>query len=190
MLNTLVCGAVGDGEVWITDEEAERIAAHLGLSLQRFFQQYTRAYSKVQGFKLLRAQNNPVSASDSWLGPHQDPLGSCMHCTKQQDKHSTFRNPVADNAGCSKMMLACDMYSLTAWAGQQGSKKLKSIMLHDTLKAWCEHVVMWQCLPGRPTNIAEPWCMPLQTRDCIFLQPDSTCSIHKVRPLQCSTYPW
>lgn len=29
-----------------------------------------------------------------------------------------------------------------------------------------------------------------QARDCIFLQPDNTCSIHQVRPLQCSTYPW
>lgn len=29
-----------------------------------------------------------------------------------------------------------------------------------------------------------------QARDCIFLQSDNTCSIHQVRPLQCSTYPW
>lgn len=53
----------GDGEVWIADEEAERIAAHLGMPLQRFHHQYVRAYSKVEGFKLLKAKNNPVSAA-------------------------------------------------------------------------------------------------------------------------------
>lgn len=51
----------GDGEVWIADEEAVRIAEHLGIPLPRFQQQYIRAYSKVEGFKLLKAKNNPVS---------------------------------------------------------------------------------------------------------------------------------
>lgn len=83
------CGkcCTGDGEVWIADEEAGRIAGHLGMPLQRFYQQYTKEYSKVEGFRLLKTKHN-------------------------------------------------------------------------------------------------------QARDCIFLQPDNTCSIHKVRPLQCSTYPW
>jgi hypothetical protein len=47
--------------VWIADEEAVRIAEHLGIPLQRFQQQYIRAYSKVEGFKMLKAKNNPVS---------------------------------------------------------------------------------------------------------------------------------
>ena len=31
--------------------------------------------------------------------------------------------------------------------------------------------------------------MPMQ-QPCVFLQPDNKCSIHTVRPGQCSTYPW
>lgn len=59
------CGkcCTGDGEVWIADEEAGRIAGHLGLPLQRFYQQYTQGYSKVEGFRLLKAKNNPVGGS-------------------------------------------------------------------------------------------------------------------------------
>lgn len=37
------------------------MAAHLSMPLQRFYQTYTRAYSKVEGFRLLRAKNNAVS---------------------------------------------------------------------------------------------------------------------------------
>jgi len=136
--NTSVCGAVGDGEVWITDEEAERIAAHLGLSLQRFCLQYTRAYSKVQGFKLLRAQNNPVGAVHSWLGRHQDQ----QHAQSNRTSTPPYATlPCAEDAGCSKIVLACDIY---ARAGQQGSKELNGIMLQHTLTAWCEHVSVWQ----------------------------------------------
>jgi hypothetical protein len=51
----------GDGEVWIAPEEAERIAAHLGLSVQRCLQRYTRATSEVAGFRQLKAKKNPVS---------------------------------------------------------------------------------------------------------------------------------
>lgn len=59
------CGkcCTGDGEVWIADEEAGRIAGHLGLPLQRFYQQYTQGYSKVEGFRLLKAKDNPVGGS-------------------------------------------------------------------------------------------------------------------------------
>jgi hypothetical protein len=37
------------------------MAAYLGMPLQRFYKQYTQAYSKVLGFRLLKSKNNAVS---------------------------------------------------------------------------------------------------------------------------------
>jgi hypothetical protein len=59
------CGkcCTGDGEVWISDDEAVRIADHLGVPLQRFLSAYTRGYSKAPGFRMLRSQ----ISSEVWL---------------------------------------------------------------------------------------------------------------------------
>lgn len=82
----------GNGEVWIAPEEAERIAAHLGLSLQRFFQRYTRATSKVAGFKQLKAKKNPVS-------PQQLPWPlQAASCAFTPESHVLFKG--LHGSGC------------------------------------------------------------------------------------------
>eukprot|EP00879_Flechtneria_rotunda_P024741 GHRR01026247.1.p1 GENE.GHRR01026247.1~~GHRR01026247.1.p1 ORF type:complete len:230 (+),score=26.49 GHRR01026247.1:391-1080(+) len=65
------CGkcCTGDGEVWITDDEAVNIARYLNTPLKRFLTQYTRGYSKVVGFKVLRAKPDSEIRDCTFLRP-------------------------------------------------------------------------------------------------------------------------
>jgi hypothetical protein len=179
----------GDGEVWITDEEAERIAAHLGMPLQRFHHQYVRAYSKVEGFKLLKAKNNPVSAAGALVcvsaggclievGGQAWPWASLVAVKFGRDQGMIGRHWPTCQAACVRFLAIeptrqphphAALLQLAAGAGIEKPASAKPVA----------------CTPEK----CHP-CALLQARDCVFLQPDNTCSIHKVRPVQCSTYPW
>lgn len=43
------------------------------------------------------------------------------------------------------------------------------------------------CARAACSALGPPFYIP-QARHCIFLQPDNTCAVHPVRPVQCSTY--
>ncbi|EFJ40494.1 hypothetical protein VOLCADRAFT_99692 [Volvox carteri f. nagariensis] len=51
-----MCGkcCTGEGEIWMSPEEALRIARHLNMSLQRFLDTHTKQYSKYKGWRMLK----------------------------------------------------------------------------------------------------------------------------------------
>ncbi|GLC36719.1 hypothetical protein PLESTM_000494800 [Pleodorina starrii] len=63
-----MCGkcCTGDGEIWVSPEEAARIARHLNLSLQRFLDSHTKQYSKYKGWRMLKTAEG--SSSCIFLG--------------------------------------------------------------------------------------------------------------------------
>lgn len=60
-----------------------------------------------------------------------------------------------------------------------------------SIKCLCSH--MYACRYTKAYNRVTGWWM-LRYRpgsdDCVFLGIDNACTIHEVRPVQCSTYPW
>jgi len=148
----------GSGSVWVSEREALSIARHLSISLERFVQLYTMAYTKVKGWWLLK--NDPTSGEVQmwwlWLG----------------------------------------------WVGQRacrwcgvciGSARAVSIRVFSQLTASPRSTQSQPAFPSKPTT-AKPKpttstaaLSPAQARNCIFLR-DNACSIHTVRPIQCSTY--
>ncbi|KAF8072448.1 hypothetical protein HT031_000107 [Scenedesmus sp. PABB004] len=65
------CGkcCTGDGEVWVSDAEAARIAAHLNLALPRFLAAHTRGYSKLTGWHMLRSDPDSETRDCTFLRP-------------------------------------------------------------------------------------------------------------------------
>ncbi|GIM07544.1 hypothetical protein Vretimale_11642 [Volvox reticuliferus] len=63
-----MCGkcCTGDGEIWISLEEAARIARHVNMSLQRFLDGHTKQYSKYKGWRMLKTAEG--SSSCIFLG--------------------------------------------------------------------------------------------------------------------------
>jgi hypothetical protein len=53
-------------QVWVSDAEAANIARHLNLPLARFLQLHCHAYSKVEGFKLLRSNMDSEVTIYAW----------------------------------------------------------------------------------------------------------------------------
>ena len=51
-----MCGicCTGKGEVWVTSEEVDKIATHLGLNSQAFLARYTKQYDRIPGHHLLK----------------------------------------------------------------------------------------------------------------------------------------
>ncbi|GIL64452.1 hypothetical protein Vafri_18371 [Volvox africanus] len=63
-----MCGkcCTGDGEIWVSSEEAARIARHLNMSIQRFLDTHTKQYSKYKGWRMLKTGEG--SSSCIFLG--------------------------------------------------------------------------------------------------------------------------
>lgn len=122
-----------------------RIAAHLGIPLQRFYQQYTRAYSKVEGFKLLRAKNNPVRGigirgSCQVLGFHPSSSAMCV-----QPVLMAWWEPRPWRTCITRVQLlaaACASFSLNR--GQHWTGAICSSVT-GTCHANCRHVTAFSC---------------------------------------------
>ncbi|WIA08177.1 hypothetical protein OEZ85_007631 [Tetradesmus obliquus] len=65
------CGkcCTGAGEVWVSDAEAANIARYLNLPLARFLALHCHAYSKVEGFRLLRSNMESETRDCTFLRP-------------------------------------------------------------------------------------------------------------------------
>ncbi|WIA28253.1 hypothetical protein OEZ86_010808 [Tetradesmus obliquus] len=65
------CGkcCTGAGEVWVSDAEAAKIARYLNLPLARFLALHCHAYSKVEGFRLLRSNMESETRDCTFLRP-------------------------------------------------------------------------------------------------------------------------
>ncbi|KAG2487266.1 hypothetical protein HYH03_014107 [Edaphochlamys debaryana] len=63
-----MCGkcCTGEGEIWMSPDEAVAIARHLRMSLQTFLGNYAKQYSKYKGWRMLKTQ--PGSSACIFLG--------------------------------------------------------------------------------------------------------------------------
>lgn len=63
-----MCGkcCTGEGEIWVNEQEAQAIAKQINLSVTRFYQQYTKQYSRYKGWRMLKTKEG--SSMCAFLG--------------------------------------------------------------------------------------------------------------------------
>ncbi|MEW5310776.1 MAG: hypothetical protein WDW38_002540 [Sanguina aurantia] len=78
-----MCGkcCTGEGEVWVSDKEATKIAGHLDMGLPQFYDTYSKAYSKHTGWRLLKSKLGSTDCvflgEDKKCGIHAVRPGQC-----------------------------------------------------------------------------------------------------------------
>ena len=109
--------------MWVTFEECDKLASHLNVPLHRFIPAYTKSYSKVQGWRMLRSRG-------------EDAVRVCMATSLQSSQTAGLMRPVqrcifldAESNLCTvheQRPLQCstypwwpDLMDPAAWAGER-----------------------------------------------------------------------